>query len=227
MVGGELVGFTDFGVQDGVGCIRYLWYEPGFRAAGEALLDAAEASLHRGGSRRISAFAPSILPFHKNLSDRSGHLRALFTMRGYAVSSGEVYLTWRDFGASLPQLAALASETGGSAAATAAVTLEVEEFVPDTAGDGLTATVLPSTETWAVAADGAKLGICRTIAANEYDGAKELETTCFVSWLGVPVKSTNLSQEGYDARDSSQGKGLGKRLLAASLVAMHQRGFLL
>ena len=65
----------------------------------------------------------------------------------------------------------------------------------------------------------------RGMPPQEYDGAMELADTCFVQWLGVPADKSNLTQTGYDARAPEQGKGLGKRLLARSLVEMHARGY--
>jgi ribosomal protein S18 acetylase RimI-like enzyme len=76
------------------------------------------------------------------------------------------------------------------------------------------------TEVTAVAADGEVLGICRTLAANDYDASPALSRTCFVAWLGVPPDGG-----AHDKQRSGQGRGLGKRLLSQSLVQMQRRGF--
>ena len=89
---GEVTGYVDFLTPDDsnptTGHIRYLWHDPGHRKAGEALLDAAERALAAAGAERVQAFGPGIMPFHKNLSDRCVHIRALFTIRGYELTGG-------------------------------------------------------------------------------------------------------------------------------------------
>ena len=113
---GEAVGFVDFGLYEPdqgakpVGVIRYLWFDNGARAAGEALLDCAESTLAQAGAATISAFSVPYLPFHKHLSNCSGHLRALFTLRGYEITAGEVYITWENFSEHAEHLRALAGQ---------------------------------------------------------------------------------------------------------------------
>ncbi len=56
------------------------------------------------------------------------------------------------------------------------------EYLPE---GGLTAGV--STETTAVSADGEVLGICRTLAASDYNAESDTHgQTAFVAWLAVP-----------------------------------------
>jgi hypothetical protein len=114
---GEAVGFVDFGLHrreqsgtESVGIIRYLWFDIGAREAGQALLDCAEANLAQAGVDTISAFSIPFLPFHKHLSNSSGHLRALFTLRGYEITAGEVYITWDNFATHIERLRALAGK---------------------------------------------------------------------------------------------------------------------
>jgi hypothetical protein len=76
-----------------------------------------------------------------------------------------------------------------------------------------------------VAAISVSLRSSTHVFTQEYDGASQLADTCFVQWLGVPAEKANLNQRGYNAREPQQGKGLGKRLLARSLVEMHVRGY--
>jgi hypothetical protein len=189
--------------QGATAYIRYLWYDLGHRAAGEALLDHAEGALRAAGATRVQCFGPGIMPFHKNLSDKCVHIRALFTMRGYAHTGGELYINWLDFGDALERLRRDAEMPDGVSSVT------VEEYYWD---DG-NKTPRPSTRIFAVAPDGEKLGICETISSNEYDDAPQLADTCFVSWLGVPPVRENLHSGGYDDRSSPvQGRGLGVRL---------------
>ena len=133
----------------------------------------------------------SWLPFHKGLSDRAVHLRALLTMRGYEISGGELYINWQNF-AEHGGLARLAAD---AAALPAGVAVTVEEYYWDDSRP----TPRPSTRTLALGVDGARLGICETIAAAEYDGHAALAETCFVSWLGVPAERRNLNAEGCAA----------------------------
>ena len=110
------LGFADFsfkpndattqGTPTATGSIRFLWYALGHRAVGQALLDAAESSLRDAGATSCEAFQTEYLAFHKNLSDRLMHVRALFTQNGYTLAGGEVYINWENFGESLQRLEA-------------------------------------------------------------------------------------------------------------------------
>ena len=200
---GEVTGYVDLLTPDDgsptTGHIRYLWYDPGHRKAGEALLDAAEQALAEAGAERVQAFGPGIMPFHKNLSDRCVHIRALFTIRGYELTGGELYINWDNFAESLERLKADAEMPAG-------ITVTVEEYYWDEERKrGGRKTPRPSLRLFALDADGEKLGICEHIAANEYDDAAALADTGFVSWLGVPPERGNLNPAGYDRREASQG----------------------
>ena len=107
--GTDVVGFVHTAVGrvrradvDEAGLIRFLWYRPGQRAAGMALLEQAEGYLAGLGATRVVAFhAHHRYPFYQlgssHLSDRIGHVAALLGRHGYAKMEGEVYLDWRDF----------------------------------------------------------------------------------------------------------------------------------
>jgi GNAT superfamily N-acetyltransferase len=164
-------------------------------------------------------------------------------MRGYGITGGELYINWTDFADQLQRLQA------DAAAMPEGVTVTVEDFY----WDDDRKTPLPSTRTLAIDADGETLGICETIASNEYplrpsinvssrppdsvsiydtfvgwsryDDHQILADTCFVSWLGVPAVRENLNTVGYDVRAPTQGQGLGKALLSRSLLEMHARGY--
>lgn len=223
---GEVTGYCDF-LLPGLdpkdksvatrGTVRFLWYDIGHRVAGEALLDASEDVLRNAGATRVKAFGPGVMPFHKNLSDRLVHIRALFTARGYQHVGGELYLGWPNFAEeSLERLQRDAQMPAG-------VKVTVEEYYEDRSGTG-TKTPRPSTRLYAIAPSGKKLGICETIASNEYDGSTDLTDTCFVSWLGVPPDKGNLQPAGYNDRSNPvQGQGLGVRRWLAAPSSTHPR----
>jgi len=89
----------DYAVPQGV--LRMFWYERGERAAGEALLQAAEGHLRRQGLERIEVmhckrgYPWHGLP-HAHLTQRAAHLHALLYLRGYVRETSSVSLAWRD-----------------------------------------------------------------------------------------------------------------------------------
>ncbi len=88
------------------GAIRFFSYPRGERGIGQSLLEAVEAHLIERDVGRILAFPNNGYVFHRlsfgELSDRCGHIIALFGMNGYNIVRGEVYLGWRDFEAIRP-----------------------------------------------------------------------------------------------------------------------------
>ena len=138
----ELVGFVDCSVDPahrGVGrqslgypaiehprrgMVRWLWYQPeAGRAAGEALLDVAEAHLTQDGCEELVAFDDHdnyawCHIGHAFLSDHASHIHALFEARGYRRFESEVFYSWRDYQAATasrgstawPELMAAAAE---------------------------------------------------------------------------------------------------------------------
>eukprot|EP01052_Picozoa_sp_SAG31_P047328 SAG31_NODE_9430_length_1278_cov_1.425785_1_plen_319_part_00 len=206
---------------DTQGILRFLWYDEGCRSVGEALLNAAEQTLRDAGATRVRAFGPGIMPFHKNLSNRLVHIRALFTCAGYAHCGGELYFKWPNFADhALERLQHEAQTPDG-------VTFTVEEYFWNHArwDPAKKKTPKPSVRIHAIAGSGEKIGICETISSNEYDEASELEDTCFVSWLGVPPDKGKLNSVGYNDRSNPvQGRGLGVIDLLATCynVALQQ-----
>jgi GNAT superfamily N-acetyltransferase len=106
---GEVAAFAHAVLQEptdedpaGRGLIRFLAYEPGRRAVGQALLEAVEAHLAEREVPQIVAFHQDhmwpIYHFtHAYLSDRLNHVHALLEQNGYRRSAGEVFLDWPDF----------------------------------------------------------------------------------------------------------------------------------
>lgn len=95
----DVQDWSDYDHPQGV--LRIFWYEAGHRAAGEALLDAAEGHLAALGMPRIEVMqskrgvdwhqAP-----HTNLTSHAAHISALLLSRGYAAEQCEALLTLRD-----------------------------------------------------------------------------------------------------------------------------------
>jgi GNAT superfamily N-acetyltransferase len=109
---GEAAGFVHVGIalpgrddeepKGEPGAIRSLAYRPGDRSIGQSLLDWAEKWARERGREAIAAWEAALrYPFYHfgyaHLSEKIGHVRALFGMNGYREVGGEIYLTWRDF----------------------------------------------------------------------------------------------------------------------------------
>jgi GNAT superfamily N-acetyltransferase len=177
------------------GLVRFLWYRPGERAAGQALLDAAERTLRALGRTGVVVF-PQVhrYPFYylssAYLSDRLGHVAALLGMNGYQRTAGEVYFHWRD----LPALAPTPPQ------------LEVEIALEWTPGAGH----LPGLTVRAGRGE-TYLGTCMCVSCAEYDTAEEAHVWAFTKWLGV--------------EDAVQGQGLGKYLLQRALAELRVVGY--
>ncbi len=111
-VDGEVVGFVHVGIalpatnedepKGEPAVIRFLSYRSGARPVGQALLEWAEAWAQAHGRAAMQAWDANYRYrfYHfgyAHLSERIGHVRALFGMNGYRELGGELYLTWRDF----------------------------------------------------------------------------------------------------------------------------------
>ena len=108
----EVVGFVHVGVSAKAthewhikgesGVIRFLSYRPGERAAGVALLQAAEQwARERERTTVVAGYGGYMYPFYPlpmaNISERMSHVPPLFGMAGYEVPECEVFFAWRDF----------------------------------------------------------------------------------------------------------------------------------
>src|SRR5947209_16473103 len=111
--GSAIVGFVHTGVgplEEGEaerGSIRFLWYERGHRAAGQALLEAAERNLRDQRMSQIEAVRnrDKYRFYHVScghLSDHLEHVRALLTLNGYRPIDGEVVLDRPNYGPVAP-----------------------------------------------------------------------------------------------------------------------------
>jgi GNAT superfamily N-acetyltransferase len=200
--GTDVTGFVHAGIgrvrrndPDEAGLIRFLWYQPGQRAAGVALLEQAERYLAGLGATRVVAFdAHHRYPFYQlgssHLSDRIGHVAALLGRCGYAKSEGEVYLDWRDFAVVAP----------GPDAFDVRYTVEY----PQGAGR------LPGVTVRAWRGE-TQVGVCVNLCVGDHTPARAAHDWLFTDWLGV--------DEDY------QGRGLGRSLLRRALAVGRAVGY--
>lgn len=86
------------------GMIRWLWFIPGQRAAGEALAVAAEAHLTQHGCEQSQVLAfddEQTYHFyhvgHAFLSDRANHIHSLLEGRGYRRYECELFYAWENY----------------------------------------------------------------------------------------------------------------------------------
>jgi GNAT superfamily N-acetyltransferase len=177
------------------GVIRFLWFTPGHRAAGEALLAAAEDRLHKRGARVIRVCPceytyPCYHIWRAHLTDRIGHVVGLLGLEGYERTRGEVFL-------SLPGM-----RVPRSAEPTERVTLRVR------LGKGTES--LPSIRVTAHA-DGLEVGSCDSVGLASRTPASEARDWIFTTWLGV--------DEGHE------GKGIGRALLTRALAEARSIGY--
>jgi GNAT superfamily N-acetyltransferase len=200
--GGSILGFADVGVQPpekpadaAQGILRFLWYTPGRRAAGEALLGQAEAHLRRQGVRQVEAFHQHYTyDFYylesSYLSDRLGQVAALLHMAGYQRIGGEVFLDAPDFAVVEPPVAE--------------VPAEITAHLRPSAGRRPAVSV-------AARLDGRRIGTCHCERIADYTADPAAREWLFTSWLGV--------------EQPFQGKGLGRCLLARALAEMRGAGY--
>jgi GNAT superfamily N-acetyltransferase len=177
------------------GLIQFLWYAPGHRRAGQALLDIAEGHLRAHGMRQAVAFHQKYrYPFYylssAYLSDRLGQVAALLGHNGYRRIGGEVYLDWPNFEPVEPPPAEVP----------AAVT--VEWMRGRSTRPGLILHAYQGER---------QVAICKCVSCGEYSTADEAQDWLFTTWLGV--------------QEDLHGKGLGRHLLRRALLEMHGVGY--
>ena len=191
----EVEAGTVAGDDPGRGAIRFLWYRPGRRKAGQELLEASHDYFRERGLERVMAFDQDYrYPFlgfkHSYLSDAMGHVQALFWSNGYQRVKGEVFLDWPEFEPRTPPEPGFEVETG----------LELVK------GMGR----LPGIKVRALK-DGKQVGICECLSCAEFSKIDEMEDWAFTQWIGV--------EEDY------QGRGLGRYLLRRALLELHSIGY--
>jgi len=177
------------------GLVRFLWYQPGQRGAGRALLSAAHEYMRQQGVCDAIAFPQwHRYPFYylpsAYLSDRLGHVAALLGMEGYQPFRGEVYMDWPDYPALEP----------APPGATVDISLEWRS------GAG----VRPGLNVHANQGQD-HVGICQCVSCGDYSAAGEAQDWCFTKWLGIS--------------ENVQGQGLGRHLLQRALLELRGAGY--
>ena len=200
---GKIIGFADVAViesgEDGQkenkGLIRFLTYQPGYRAVGQVILEESERYLRDLGISHISAFRITYddddfsYRFYQLgfglVSDKVGHVYALFRMNGYEISSaeqGEIFLDQPEYSVDEP----------------VPPDNKVEIVVKQQAGRGL----LPGLTVRAFRGE-SEIGICKSLSVGKYCQASEAQDWVFIKWLGV--------------EEAERGKGWGSYLLQRNL----------
>jgi GNAT superfamily N-acetyltransferase len=198
----QILGFAHFAVaeparerREPYGIIRFLWYEPGHREAGQQLLAEAEERLLEQDPPKIAAFDQEHrYPFyhlkHAYLSFRMGHVQALLGMNGFLRSRGEIFMDRTEFQPIPPN----------------PVGLRVSTSVERPQGRGRLPGVL-------IRATFGKqvVGTCESISCGEFSSSDGAQDWIFTTGLNV--------DEEY------QGRGLGKHLLRRALQEAHELGY--
>jgi len=200
--GAAILGFVHVAIErprkpeeDEEGIIRFFWYERGRRAAGQALLEAAEEYL-----RERSISSVQTLPqehrysfyhlAHAYLSDHLDQVHALLGINGYERARGEVYLDWPDYAPVAPTPTAVEAE----------ISVEWRDE-RGTRPDLILHARQGETE----------IGVCHSVSAGNFSRADEAQDWFLTVWLGI---------EG-----AWQGKGLGCHLLQLVLQEMRGVGY--
>ncbi|MGB9597399.1 MAG: hypothetical protein ACPL7B_14050, partial [Candidatus Poribacteria bacterium] len=114
---GKTLGFAhisvgeakQFGQVKNGGFIHFLTYQSGYRSIGQAILDECEKYLCDFKVPQIWAFlhASNYRFYHLGfgyISDKIGHVLALFRMNGYDVDLGEIFMKYPKYNISEPKL---------------------------------------------------------------------------------------------------------------------------
>ena len=232
------------------GIIRWLWFVPGERRAGESLIEAAEAHLTQEPAgpccEELLAFSDDQTYHfyhigHAFLSDRANHIHALLEGRGYRRYEGELFYAWRDY--AIEDALSSSSFSSSAAAAEAGGGSMIDALCPEglmvsfeaVAGQGDRPNGILRVHRTRASADEEEheggqgggegevevVGICECLSAGERYGHSDAQDWYLISWLGVPPNPTPAGS-GSTAYDShpAQGQGLGKFTLIAAMSYM-------
>ena len=189
------IGFQDRHAKVEEGLLRCLWYEPGHRNAGQALLEAAQVHLNQHGATGVIAFPQKHrYPFYHlpsaYLSDRLGHVGALLGQNGYRSTHGEVYMDWPNYLPPTP----------------VAPQMSIDVSVEWRQGRGARPGLILS------AKHGERqVGVCHSVSRGDYTNAEAVQDWFFTEWIGV--------------EPDVQGKGVGRYLLQRALLEMREAGY--
>lgn len=212
--GRSILGFVHVAIgrrnaddPDEHGLIYFLWYQPGQRRAGRALLSAAHQYVQQQGMCDVIAFSQwRRYPFYylpsAYLSDRLGHVGALLGMDGYQRLGGEVYMDWPDYPALEP--APLEVEVD--------ISLEWRPARSERSGGGVHPSPGKRPGLYVHAHQGKDhVGICQCVSCGDYSGASEAQDWSFTKWIGIS--------------EHVQGQGLGRHLLQRALLELRSAGY--
>lgn len=174
---GKIIGFAHIAVgknefsdrQRHGGLIHFLTYQAGYRPIGQAILAECEDYLRDLGASQIWAFQNGCnYRFHHlefgNLSDRMGHVYALFRLNGYEINEGEIFMAWPEYSVTEPT----------------PPDDRVDIIIERQPGRG----VLPGLIV-RVLREGKEIGICDSGSAGDSCQAEEAQDSFFTHWLGV------------------------------------------
>ena len=229
------------------GMIRWMWFVPGQRRAGEALITAAEAHLAQhmgtGGLEEVLAFDDGQTYHfyqigHAYLSDRANHIHALLEGRGFRRYESELFYAWRNFAISDEDVEEAKGKCRGETDGAHGDSLQVDISFQAIPGQGerpnAILKLIRGTEV---------VGICECLSGGERVSHSSAQDWFLISWLGVPPNpkprdtssstagtaggSTReeralSSNESY-AKHAFQGRGLGKLALTAAMYYMQRR----
>jgi GNAT superfamily N-acetyltransferase len=199
---GAIFGFAHFGIRNGdeknperTGIIRFLHFERGQRAVGQALLEAVQDDLRQHQVDRINAFSQRyryrFYGFnHAYLSNHLDHVEALLGYNEYEKAGGEVFLDSINY---IPQ-------------PPASINLQFDIAVEWIDGPGARQDLTLR------AVDGDRqLGECQSVSCQTFSRNEALKDWHFCNWLGV--------------EEEIQGKGLGRHLLQQARLELHKVGY--
>lgn len=201
---GRVLGFIQLGARlkqpdesetERIGMIRFFWYEPGYRTAGQALLDAGEEILQNHGIRRVQAFHQNYTyQFYQleysYLSTHLGHIDALLRLNTYRRTAGEVFLQQIDFDPPEPTK----------------MDLDVRISVQWEEGSF----PRPNARVRAFLGD-IRVAQCYAHGIADYSDDETAKDWFCIAWLGVD--------------EPFRGKSLGKHLLERTMSEMHRAGY--
>jgi ribosomal protein S18 acetylase RimI-like enzyme len=179
---GVILGFSDVAIaetehngnREQKGFIRFLTYKYGRRSVGQTILKESEKYLLDFGVKQIKAFRILYIYDHCGykcyhlgyslLSDKLGHIHALFGMNGYQMSGGEIFMNQPAYHVDEPILTDKSLD----------ITVEFQ--------NGLA--VLPKLIVRAFR-NGKEIGVCESASAGECSWSKDAQDWVFIECLGI------------------------------------------
>ncbi len=174
---GKILGFAHISVGDAKqfgqikdgGFIHFLTYQSGYRMIGQAILDECEKYLCSFKINQIWAFlhASNYRFYHLGfgyISDKIGHVLALFRMNGYDVDLGEIFMNYPRYDVSEPELP----------------DRNIKINVSHNVGRGR----LPNLYVEATR-DGNQVGECVSVSIGEFYDNDDAQDWFFTQWLGI------------------------------------------